>query len=239
MRWRSASEARMCCFSQVELVLLGATNRLVRLDEGNRLTEVRASRGHHGPGGEHRRLGRGGCKPGWVTSQMRKEAGLGSAPTPAAGANSTRRTRRRDRRPRLVPSAAGRIRRRGASTDLAVVVRPNGRTPSLAIEGSDPLPTLDKVVVTVQVTIRAGEGAQVEPALNDVVDAAGRCSARSTDERSRMTSPGRPCASNGACTTHRLTIASRSASWMYAIGTGSKSVSYACTSASCRDGRDG
>ena len=125
MRWRSASEARMCCFSQVELVLLGATNRLVRLDEGNRLTEVSSSRGHHGPGGEHRRLGRGGCKPGWVTSQMRVEGWRLEVPQ----LQPRERTLRAVGPPeeltagRLVPSAAGRIRRRGASTDLAVVVR--------------------------------------------------------------------------------------------------------------------
>jgi hypothetical protein len=44
---------------------------------------------------------------------------------------------------------------------------------SLQIESANPLPTLDNVTVTVQATVRASEGADIQLALTDVLDAAG------------------------------------------------------------------
>jgi len=86
----------------------------------------------------------------------------------------------------LSPPLAGRLRRIDTAAGPVVRVRPNGRTRSLQLEGRDPLPALDNVAVTVVATVRASEGADLELALNDVVDAAG--TVQKTADRREATS---------------------------------------------------
>lgn len=164
-------------FQAGDLVLLGASGRLVLLDEGNRLTDLRADDGATvtvsslgawdqaagGLAGRPARYHNGA----WVVDR----APLQPVGTPlhVRGAPEEELTSGF----RLVPETAGRIRRRDTSSGPAVQIRASGRGQSLVLEGWEPLPSLDSAAVTVVATVRASEGAVLELALNDIVDRAG------------------------------------------------------------------
>jgi hypothetical protein len=164
-------------FQAGDLVLLGAAHRLVRLEDGNRQTEVRADEGTSvtvtslgawderagAPAGLSARYSNGAW--GVDTATL---APVG-APLHVKGAPDEELTAGF----RLVPAPIGRIKRQDSNAGDVVRVRANGRAPSLVLEGWDPLPDLSNVTVTVQATVRASEGAMLELALSDVVDANG------------------------------------------------------------------
>jgi hypothetical protein len=164
-------------FQAGDLVLLGAAHKLVRLEEGNRQTEVRADEGTSvtvaslgawderadAPGGLTARYLNGA----WVV-EAATLAPVG-APLHVKGAPEEELTAGF----RLVPAPIGRIKRQDSDAGEVIRIRANGRAPSLVLEGWDPLPSLNNVTVTVQATVRASEGAMLELALNDVVDASG------------------------------------------------------------------
>jgi hypothetical protein len=81
-----------------------------------------------------------------------------------------------------VPATGGRVRRVIADGGPTVRIRPTGRLEFLQIKGTSPLPALDNVTVTVQATVRASEGADVQLALTDVLDEAGSVQ-KTTDRR--------------------------------------------------------
>jgi hypothetical protein len=164
-------------FQAGDLVLLGASGRLVRLEEGNRLTDLRATDGAEvtvtslgawdqgvaGLAGRSARYHNGA----WVVDRAPLQP-VG-APLHVRGAPEDDLTAGF----RLFPETAGRIRRLDTPDGPAVRVRPSGRGQSLVVEGWDPLPSLDSATVTVVAIVRASEGAALELALNDVVDPAG------------------------------------------------------------------
>jgi hypothetical protein len=164
-------------FQAGDIVLLGATGRLVRLEEGGRLT------GLHAPEGTAllvTSLGPWDPAAGSLAGSMARYVGgswvLETPPLQPAGAalhvpGAPEEELTADFQ--LTPPMAGRIRRLGSADGPVVRIRPAGRAPALLLEGSDPLTTLDNVAVTVQATVRASEGATVELALADVVDAVG------------------------------------------------------------------
>jgi hypothetical protein len=164
-------------FQAGDIVLLGATGRLVRLEEVDRLTEL------HAPEGTAllvTSLGPWDPAAGSLAGSTARYVGgswvLETPPLQPAGAalhvpGAPEEELTADFQ--LIPPMAGRIRRLGSPDGPVIRVRPAGRAPALLLEGSDPLTTLDNVAVTVQATVRASEGATVELALADVVDAVG------------------------------------------------------------------
>jgi hypothetical protein len=174
-------------FQAGDLVLLGAAHRLVRLDEGNRLTEVRAAEGaaisvtslgawDQATGGLAGLTARY-LNGAWVVDAPPFQPA--GAPLHVKGAPEEELTAGF----RLAPATAGRIRRLDSPDGPAIRIRPGGRAQSLVLEGWDPLPSLDSATVTIQATVRASEGATLELALNDVVDAAGTVQ-KTADRRS-------------------------------------------------------
>jgi hypothetical protein len=164
-------------FQAGDAVLLGATSRLVRLEEGGRLTELRAPEGTSlqvtslGPwdpaAGSLAGLTARYAGDAWTVEAPQLQSVGASLHVPGAPEEELTLGFQ------LMPPGAGRMRRFETAAGSTVRIRPTGRVPSLVIEGLDPLPTLDNVTVTVQATVRASEGATLELALNDVVDAAG------------------------------------------------------------------
>jgi hypothetical protein len=164
-------------FQAGDIVLLGATGELVRLEDGGRLTELRAAEGTSllvmslGPW-DPAAGSLGGLTARYVGGAWSIEA----PQLQSAGANLHVPGAPEEELTvgfQLMPPTAGRVRRFETAAGSTVRIRPTGRVPSLALESWDPLPTLDNVTVTVQATVRASEGASLELALNDVVDAAG------------------------------------------------------------------
>jgi hypothetical protein len=174
-------------FQAGDLVLLGAAGRLVRIGEGGRLTELRADEGTtpsvQGLGAWDSAAGTlGGARARFVRGAWTVEAPAlppVGAPLSVSGAPDDELTADFQ----LMPGTAGRIRRFEGSAGSGVRLRPTGRTASLLLEGWQPLPTLDNATVTVRAVVRASEGASVELALSDVLDAAGTIQ-RTVDARS-------------------------------------------------------
>jgi hypothetical protein len=164
-------------FQPGDLVLLGTIGRLVRLEDGNRLTEIQAVEGS-----SLLVTSLGGWDPATgslagLTARYVNGAWIVAAPQlePVGAALHVKGAPEEELSAgfRLMPATAGRVRRLDGPDGPVVRIRPTGRTQSLALESWDPLPGLDNVSVTVQATVRASEGASLELALNDVVDAAG------------------------------------------------------------------
>jgi hypothetical protein len=164
-------------FQVGDLVLLGAAHRLVRIDDGNRLTDVRAADGAtltvaslgawNQSAAELAGLPARFSNGAWtVDAPPLQPTG---APLHVPGAPDEELTAGF----RLVPASAGRIKRSDSRDGPIVRLRPAGRSQSLSLESWDPLPSLDNVTVTVQASVRASEGASLEVTINDVVDAAG------------------------------------------------------------------
>jgi hypothetical protein len=168
-------------FGPGDVVLLGDTGRLVRLDDGSRLTDLQADEGAsvvvanvgawdssaEGLAGLPARFAGGSSGGGWSLQRPRLDP-VG-APLNVPGAPEEELT------PdfRLIPAAGARIRRIDRPDGSDVRIRPTGRTARMALEGWDPLPGLDGVAVTVEALVRASEGANVELAVDDVVDGSG------------------------------------------------------------------
>jgi hypothetical protein len=174
-------------FEAGDLVLLGAAGRLVRIEEGSRLTELRADEGTTisvlGLGAWDSATGAlGGARARSVRGVWAVEAPALApvgAPLSAPGAPDDELTADFQ----LTPATAGRIRRFEGAAGSGVRIRPTGRTASLLLEGWEPLPSLDNATVTVRAVVRASEGASVELALSDVLDASGTIQ-RTVDARS-------------------------------------------------------
>ena len=178
-------------FQAGDVVLLGATGQLVRLEEGNRLTGLQAPEAARLPplgmaedailltnlgawdpargrlAGLTARYALGHDAGGWSIQEPDLPSVGASLHVPGAPEEGLTDDFQ------LVPSAGGRVRRSTTPDGPTVRLRPNGRMAALQIEGRDPLPALDDVTVTVQATVRAVDGANVELALSDVLDAAG------------------------------------------------------------------
>lgn len=185
-------------FQAGDLVLLGGGRGVVRLETDNRLTELRVIGGAPlqmvegpsllmvnlgawdealaGPSGLTARYHNGYDSGGWAIE--RPEVQPVGPPLHVAGAPEEELTAGF----RLEPASAGRVRRLDTPAGPAVRIRPTGRAQSLVLESWEPLTGLDNVAVTVEATVRASEGASLELALNDVVDAAGTVQ-RTTDRR--------------------------------------------------------
>jgi hypothetical protein len=174
-------------FQAGDLVLLGAAGRLVRIEEGGRQTELRADEGTTisvlGLGAWDSAAGTlGGARARFVRGAWTVEAPElvpGGAPLSAPGAPDDELTADFQ----LTPATAVRIRRFDGEAGSGVRLRPTGRSATLLLEGWQPLPTLDNATVTVQAVVRASEGASVELALSDVLDASGTIQ-RTVDARS-------------------------------------------------------
>ena len=164
-------------FQAGDIVLLGTTRQLVRLEDSGRLTEFRAAEGTPlrvmslGPwdpaAGSLAGLVAHYVGQAWILevpelqpvgSRLRVQG----APEEALAAGF-----------QLVPPTAGRVRWFDTADGSTVRIRPVGRIPSLAVESWDPLPSLDNAAVTVKATVRGSLGANLELALNDVIDASG------------------------------------------------------------------
>jgi hypothetical protein len=164
-------------FQVGDVVLLGGTGQLVRLEEGDRLVELRAADGASvevtslGPwdqvAGTLAGLPARFVDGAWKVDTPRLQPVGPSLHVPNSPEEALTDGFL------LLPPGAGRVRRSETPAGPTVRIRPNGRMASLVIEGADPLPTLDNAIVTVQAAVRATEGASVELALSDVVDAAG------------------------------------------------------------------
>jgi hypothetical protein len=160
-----------------DLVLLGQAHQLVRIQDGNGQTEVRVPDGATltvtglgawdqaagGLAGLPARFGNGAWM---VEAPPLQPIGAPLHPKDAPDDELTAGFR-------LAPASGGRIKRADSPEGPVIRIRPSGRVQALALEGWDPLPGLENVTVTVQATVRASEGATLELALNDVVDAAG------------------------------------------------------------------
>ena len=164
-------------FQVGDVVVLGATSRLVRIESGGRLVDLRAPEGTTlqvmslGP---------------WDTAQS-SLAGLPvrfaggnwvlEAPTiqPAGATFRVRGGPEEELSPgfQLVPPTGGRVRWFDTAEGSAVRIRPLNRLPSLVLETAEPLPALDNAAVTVVAVVRGAVGANVELALNDTIDASG------------------------------------------------------------------
>jgi hypothetical protein len=164
-------------FQVGDVVLLGATRRLVRLESGGRLTELRAPEGTSlqvmslGPW-DPAQNGLAG-----LTARFTGGNWILDAPELQL-ASTTLRVRggpEEELSPgfQLSPPTAGRVRWFDTAEGSTVRIRPVNRVPSLALESWDPLPTLENAAITVQATVRGSIGANVELALNDVIDASG------------------------------------------------------------------
>ena len=174
-------------FQAGDVVLLGATRQLVRLDESGRLTELRAA---EGTALQVASLGpwdpTAGSLGGLTVRYVAGAWTLDAPPLQPAGPRFHVPGAPEEELTagfQLAPPSAGRVRRFETAAGPTVRLRPTGRVPSLAIESWDPLPNLDNVTVTVQATVRASEGASLELALSDVVDAAGTVQ-KTVDRRS-------------------------------------------------------
>ena len=164
-------------FQAGDTVLLGASGRLVRLEESGRLTELLAAEGASvsvaslgawdSAAGSLAGLKARYAGGAWTVERPQLQPVGASLIVPGAPEEELTEAFQ------LVPSTGGRIRRFNAAAGPSVRIRPNGRMASLQIEGSEPLPALDNVTVTVQATVRAVDGANVELALSDVLDPAG------------------------------------------------------------------
>jgi hypothetical protein len=174
-------------FQVGDLVLLGETHRLVRIEDGNRLTEVRAPDGAtltvaslgawDQAAGELAGLPARSVNGAWVVdAPSLQSVGPPLHPPDASDDELTADFR-------LVPATAGRIKRGDRPAGPVVRLRPAARAPALALEGWDPLSSLDNAIVTVVATVRATQGASLELTLNDVVDAAGTIQ-KTSDRRS-------------------------------------------------------
>jgi hypothetical protein len=173
-------------FQAGDTVLLGATGQLVRLEESGRLTELRPTEGASLVVAS---LGAWDPTAGGLAGLKARYAG-GAWSIEAPPLQSVAASLHAQGAPeeeltddfQLVPTTGGRVRRFTTSAGPSVRIRPNGRMPSLQIEGRDPLPMLDGATVTVRATVRAAEGANVELALADVLDAGGALQ-RTADRR--------------------------------------------------------
>ena len=173
-------------FQAGDVVLLGATGRLVRLEESGRPTELRPAEG-----ATLRVTGLGEWDPtagGLAGLTARYSGGAWAIETPRAPAGRhqpVRPGRPRGGADRRLPARALR-RRAGASVQHRR--RPDRAHPAewadggAPDQGTRPLPTLDNVIVTIQATVRAVDGATVELALSDVLDEAGTVQ-RTADRR--------------------------------------------------------
>ncbi len=176
-------------FQAGDVVLLGASGHLVRLEESGRLTELRAAEGTSllvtslGPwdtaAGTLAGLQARSTGSAWTVDTPWLQWAGASLYVPGAPEEDLTDEFQ------LVPSTAGRVRRFTTSDGPSVRIRPNGRTALLQVESAHPLPTLDNATVTVQATVRAVDGANVELALSDVLDAAG--AVQNTTERRTAT----------------------------------------------------
>lgn len=173
-------------FQVGDLVLLGAARRLVRVEEGGRLTDVQAAEGSSAMVAS---LGSWDAADGSLSGLTARFANgswtvdppnlspvgwplfVPGAPDEELPAGF-----------RLTPASAGRARRSDTAKGPVIRVRPSGRAQSLTLDGADPLPTLDDATVTILATVRASEGATLELAVDDVVDALGTVQ-RTVDRR--------------------------------------------------------
>jgi hypothetical protein len=164
-------------FQSGDTVLLGATGRLVRIEDGNRLTELRGADGSSALVTNLGAWDASAASLAGLTARNDHGTWIVDAPPlqPAGAPLHVQGAPEEDLTDgfQLTPATVGRVRRFETRDGPVVRIRPTGRVPSLALEGWDPLPSLDNVTVTVQATVRASEGASLELALNDVVDAAG------------------------------------------------------------------
>ena len=173
-------------FQAGDVVLLGATGQLVRLEASGRLTELRPA---EGASILVTSLGAWDAAAGNLAGLTARFTGgawaIETSPLQAVGPSLAVQGAPEEELTddfQLVPSIAGRVRRFRTAAGAGVRIRPNGRTASLHIEGWDPLPTLNDVTVTVHATVRAPEDATVELALTDVFDEAGTVQ-ETTDRR--------------------------------------------------------
>ena len=176
-------------FQPGDVVLLGATGKLVRLLDGDLQVAIQASEGatvqvinlgawnsEHGSlaGATARNVGGAWAVDPPQHQPVGVELHLSGAPEEELSEGF-----------QLMPPTAGRIRRVERSSGPMLRLRPSGRTAFLFIESRDPLPSLDFGTVTVRATVRVAEGATVELALNDVVNASG--AVRKTADRRTST----------------------------------------------------
>ena len=173
-------------FQAGDVVLLGDTGRLVRIEESGRLTELRAA---EGASLRVTSLGTWDQATDSLTGMTARFVGGawavdGDRPRPVGASLLAPGAPEEELTPdfRLTPATAGRIRRYTNASGPGVRIRPTGRTEALLLEGWDPLPSLDSTTVTIEAVVRVSEGATVELALNDVVDAAGTVQ-RTVDSR--------------------------------------------------------
>jgi hypothetical protein len=173
-------------FQVGDLVLLGEARRLVRIEDGGRLTDIRVAEGTTVTVAS---LGAWDASAGGLAGLSARYAGgawtVDGPSLDPAGPPLHPRDAPEDELPlafRLVPASAGRVRRTDTQQGPVIRVRPSGRAPSLVLEGREPLSGLDDATVTVLATVRASEGATLELALDDAVDAAGTVQ-RTADRR--------------------------------------------------------
>ena len=191
------SEGQDRVFQEGDVVMLGATENLVRLGLGGRVAEIAGSEGasttiaNLGAWDEaaDRLAGVAARFQGgrWVPDEI---------PLPSAGASL---------HPAGAPSESltdgfrlgpdpdvGRVRRVGDRDHPVLRIRASRKTPAMMLETREPLATLDGTLVSVTATVRGQPGKMMALTLEDVADASGNAVAVSdrraaTDDWTRLT----------------------------------------------------
>jgi len=175
--WGSEGQDRV--FLEGDVVLLGDTRQLVQLVAGGRTAELRV------PNGASTTLANLGTWDAtadrlsgvaatfqggqWTLPQsMLKSVGAvlhpARAPSEALTDGFT-----------LGPNDdAGRVRRLTGRDAATIRIRANIKTPAFTLDSRQPLPTLDRTLVSVRAVVRAEPGSTLMLAINDVVNAAGQ-----------------------------------------------------------------